>query len=41
MKGLGFMGKHQIVIYALVFLAGVVLAGKVRSLPGGNKLPSF
>lgn len=25
--------------YALVFLAGVVLADKVRGLPGLNKLP--
>jgi len=28
------------VIYALVFLAGVVLAPKVRSLPLLDKLPS-
>jgi hypothetical protein len=27
--------------YAIAFLAGVVLAGKVRSLPGGSKLPSL
>ena len=27
-------------IYAAVFLAGVVLAPKVRALPGGSKLPS-
>lgn len=27
--------------YAVAFLAGVVLAGKVRSLPGGNKLPAL
>lgn len=27
-------------IYGGIFLAGVVLASKVRSLPGGNKLPS-
>jgi len=26
--------------YAAIFLAGVVLAGKVKSLPGLNKLPS-
>lgn len=25
--------------YAAVFLAGVILSGKVRSLPGGSKLP--
>ncbi len=25
--------------YALVFLAGVVLAGRVRALPGLDKLP--
>jgi hypothetical protein len=28
-------------IYAGVFLAGVVLATKVRSLPGGNKIPAL
>jgi hypothetical protein len=27
--------------YAIAFLAGVILAGRVRSLPGGNKLPSL
>lgn len=27
--------------YAIAFLAGVVLAGKVRTLPGLNKLPTF
>lgn len=27
--------------YALVFLAGVVLADKVRGLPGLNKLPTL
>jgi len=26
--------------YAAIFLAGVVLGGKVKSLPGLNKLPS-
>lgn len=28
-------------LYAAFFLAGVVLAPKVRSLPGGSKLPSL
>lgn len=28
------------IIYGLVFLAGVVLADKVRTLPGLNKLPT-
>ncbi len=28
-------------MYALAFLAGVVLAGKVRSLPLLSKLPTF
>lgn len=28
-------------LYAAIFLAGVVLAPKVRSLPGLNKLPSI
>jgi hypothetical protein len=27
-------------IYVAIFLAGVVLAGKVRALPGLNKLPA-
>lgn len=27
-------------IYLALFLAGVVLAAKVRTLPGGNKIPS-
>lgn len=27
--------------YGAFFLAGVVLAGRVRNLPGGNKLPSL
>ena len=27
--------------YAVAFLAGVVLAGKVRGLPGGSKLPAL
>lgn len=31
----------QALIYALVFLAGVVLAGKVRTLPVvGSKIPT-
>jgi hypothetical protein len=29
------------VMYAVIFLAGVMLAPKVRNLPGLNKLPSF
>lgn len=28
-------------LYAAIFLAGVVLAPKVRSLPGLDKLPSL
>lgn len=28
------------IVYGLVFLAGVVLADKVRTLPGLNKLPT-
>lgn len=28
------------VMYAVLFLAGVMLAGRVRGLPGVNKLPS-
>lgn len=29
------------VVYGLIFLAGVVAANKVRTLPGGSKLPSI
>ena len=32
--------KKDGVKYALVFVAGVVLADKVRSLPGLSKLPT-
>lgn len=28
------------IMYAALFLAGVVLADRVRSLPGGSKIPS-
>lgn len=27
--------------YVLAFAAGVVLANRVRALPGGSKIPSF
>ena len=27
--------------YGIAFLAGVVLAGRVRALPGFSKLPAF
>jgi hypothetical protein len=27
-------------VYAALILAGVILAGRIRSLPGGSKLPS-
>lgn len=33
------MNKSHL-IYVAIFLAGVVLAAKVRALPGLNKLPS-
>jgi hypothetical protein len=33
--------KKQLLIYVAVFLAGVVLSGKVRALPGGSKLPAL
>jgi hypothetical protein len=32
--------KNKYVVYGLVFLAGVMLANKVRALPVLNKLPS-
>lgn len=31
--------KHM--VYVALFLAGVILAGRVRTLPGVNKLPSL
>lgn len=33
--------KKDMVKYAVIFLAGVVLAGKVRTLPLLNKLPAM
>ena len=35
------MNTKQIAIYAAVFLAGVILANKVRQLPLVNKLPQI
>lgn len=35
------MSKTTMLYYAAVFLAGVVLAGKVRALPFGDKLPTL
>lgn len=35
------MPDKKWLIYLGLFLAGVVLASKVRGLPGGSKLPSF
>jgi hypothetical protein len=35
------MFNQKTLIYVGIFLAGVVLAGKVRTLPVLNKLPSF
>lgn len=35
------MPNKKTLIYVGVFLAGVVLAGKVRSLPLLNKLPTL
>jgi len=32
--------SNKYVIYAVIFLAGVVLASKVRTLPGLSALPS-
>lgn len=32
--------NKQYLIYAAIFLAGVILAGKVRTLPVVSKLPS-
>lgn len=33
--------KNKYVVYGVVFLAGVMLAGKVRQLPVLSKLPSL
>lgn len=33
--------NKQTLIYVIVFLAGVVAAGKVRTLPVLNKLPTI
>lgn len=33
--------NNRYLMYAAVFLAGVVLANKVRSLPGLNALPTL
>jgi len=33
--------SKKVLIYVAIFLAGVVLADKVRSLPGVNKLPTL
>lgn len=35
------MPSKKVLTYAAVFVAGVVLANKVRTLPVGNKLPSL
>jgi hypothetical protein len=35
------MFDKRTLIYVAVFLAGVVLANKVRSLPMGDKIPSL
>lgn len=32
---------NKYVVYGLVFLAGVVLASRVRALPFGDKLPTL
>jgi hypothetical protein len=38
-KGMTMNKKY--IVYAVIFLAGVVLADKVRSLPVVNKLPTL
>jgi hypothetical protein len=35
------MPSQRVIMYAVIFLAGVMLADKIRSLPGLNKLPTF
>lgn len=33
--------KKEYLIYVALIIAGVIFASKIRSLPGGSKLPSF
>lgn len=33
--------NKQWVLYAVLVLAGVMLADRIRALPGGNRLPTF
>ena len=35
------MMRNKWIVYGALFLAGVVLAGRIRALPMGDKLPSF
>ena len=35
------MPSKTVLMYVVIFLAGVMLAPKVRTLPLANKLPSF
>jgi hypothetical protein len=35
------MSKNKWIVYGAIFVAGVMLAPKVRTLPGFNKLPSL
>lgn len=35
------MPSKKVLTYGAIFLAGVILANKVRTLPVGNKLPSL
>jgi hypothetical protein len=34
------MPSKKVLTYGAIFLAGVILANRVKTLPGGNKLPS-
>lgn len=35
------MPSKKVIMYVAIFLAGVILADKVRTLPGVNKLPTL
>lgn len=35
------MPSKKVLIYIAIFLAGVIVADKVRALPGLNKLPTI